>query len=155
MNGACNGTFFFAHPLGPWGGTKGQILLNIYKFQSQSHFQRFLNQTLCVFLLMKDIKHIRRDFHLAVWIKPRGWDLGYRGGWGHFFFQNSTRFGVWVTRMNAICNGTLFLVPVPWGLGEGPKGQISLNLTKSISKIFKPNFVYLFTNERNITYQTG
>ena len=29
---------------------------------------------------------------------------------------------------NGICNGTIFWVPVPWGPGEGPKGQISLNL---------------------------
>ena len=26
-----------------------------------------------------------------------------------------------------------FLVPVPWGLGEGPKGQISLNLKYKFS----------------------
>ena len=31
-------------PLGPWGGAKR---LNIIKFQLQSQFQRFLNQTLC------------------------------------------------------------------------------------------------------------
>ena len=37
--------------------------------------------------------------------------------------------------MNDTCNGTIFWVPTSWGLGEGPKGQISLNL-KSISKIF-------------------
>ena len=51
-----------------------------------------------------------------------------------------------------------FLGPRPLGPWGGcPKGQISLNLniTKSISKIFKPNFVYLLTNERYITYQTG
>ena len=28
-------------------------------------------------------------------------------------------------------------------------------MTKSISKIFKPNFVYLLTNVSYITYQTG
>ena len=52
--------FFGPRPLGPWGGTKRS---NIFKFQLQSQFQRFLNQTLCVFLQMKDIKHIRRYFH--------------------------------------------------------------------------------------------
>ena len=25
---------------------------------------------------MKDIKHIRWDFHLAAWVMPQGWDLG-------------------------------------------------------------------------------
>ena len=76
MNGACNGAFFWPRPLGPWGGPKGQISLNIIKFQLQSQFQRFLNQTLCVFSQMKDIKHIRRGFYLAAWVMPQGWDLG-------------------------------------------------------------------------------
>ena len=64
---------------GPWGpreGQKGQILSNIIKFQLQSQIQRFLNQTLCVYSKMKDIKHIRRDFHLATWVMPQGSDLG-------------------------------------------------------------------------------
>ena len=31
---------------------------------------------------MKDIKHIRRDFHLAAWVMPRGGTWAYRGGLG-------------------------------------------------------------------------
>ena len=66
MNEACNATFFFwPCPLGPGGGPKGQISLNTIKFQLQSQFQRFFDQTLCVFSHMKDIKHIRRDFRLV------------------------------------------------------------------------------------------
>ena len=42
--------------LGPWGGAKRS---NIIKSQLQSQFQTFLNQSLCVFAQMKDIKHIR------------------------------------------------------------------------------------------------
>ena len=58
--------------------------------------------------------------------------------------------------MNGICTGSIFWVPTPWGLGEGPKGQISLNLNYKVNfKGFKPNFVYLLTNEIYITYQTG
>ena len=58
--------------------------------------------------------------------------------------------------MNGTCTGTIFWVPTPWGLGEGPKGQISLNLNYKVNfKDFKPNFVYLLTNETYITYQTG
>ena len=137
MNGVCNDTFFFCPaPWGPGEGPKGQISLNIIKFQLLSQFQRFLNQTLCVFSQMKDIKHIRRDFHLTAWVMPQGWDLGVP--WGvvgskKFFFRNSTRFGVWVTYMNGICNGTIFRVPGPWGPGEGPKGQISLNLNYKVN----------------------
>ena len=47
----------------------------------------------------------------------------------------------------------IFFGPAPWGPGEGPKGQISI--TKSFSKIFKPNFVCLLTYERYKKYQTG
>ena len=86
MNGARNGTFFGPAPWGPGEGPKGQISLNIIKIQFQSQFQRFLNQTLCVFSEMKDIKHIRRDFHLAAWVMRQGWDLGVPWGvWDHFF----------------------------------------------------------------------
>ena len=81
MNGVCNDTFFFCPaPWGPGEGPKGQISLNIIKFQLLSQFQRFLNQTLCVFSQMKDIKHIRRDFHLTAWVMPQGWDLGVPWG---------------------------------------------------------------------------
>ena len=54
------------------------------------------------------------------------------------------------------CTTSHFFCPAPWGPGEGPKGQISLNsFTKSISRIFKPNFVCLLRNERYKTYQMG
>ena len=86
--------FFGPHPLGPWGGAKRS---NIIKSQSQCLFQRFFNKTLCVFSQLKDMKHIRRDFHSVAWVMPQGWDLGVPWGVGgskNFFFPNSTRFGV-------------------------------------------------------------
>ena len=49
-----------------------------------------------------------------------------------------------------------FGVPAPCGLLEGPKVKYyKIYITKSISKIFKPNFVCLLANERYKTYQTG
>ena len=79
--------FFGPAPWGPGEGPKGQISLNIIKFQLQSQFQRFFNQTLCVFSHMKDIKHIRQDFHLVAWVMPQGSDLGVPWGvWGSIFF---------------------------------------------------------------------
>ena len=90
MNVICNGTIFWVPaPWGPGEGPKGQISLSTIKFQLLSQFQRFLNQTLCVFSQMKDIKHIRRDFHSGTWVMPRGGTSGYRGGWGaqKIFFQ--------------------------------------------------------------------
>ena len=74
--------FFGPAPWGPGEGPKGQISINIIKFQLQSQFQRFLNQTLCVFSQMKDIKHIRQDFHLVAWVMRQGWDLGVPWGVG-------------------------------------------------------------------------
>ena len=57
--------------------------------------------------------------------------------------------------MNGARNVKNFFGPAPWGHGEGSKGQISfISITKSISKIFIPNFVCVPTNERYKTYQT-
>ena len=39
---------------------------------------------------MKDTKHIRRDFHSAPWVMPKGWDfeaLGVPRGQKKTFFQ--------------------------------------------------------------------
>ena len=41
---------------------------------------------------MKDIKHIRRDFHSVAWVMPQRLDLGVQGGGGgglgvNFFFS--------------------------------------------------------------------
>ena len=70
--------------LGPWGGAKKS---NIIKSQLQSQFQRFLNQTLCVFSQMKDIKHIRQNFHLVPWVMYAPWfGLGGAGGVKKFNF---------------------------------------------------------------------
>ena len=88
MNGTCNSTMFWVPaPLEPWGGAKRSNI----KSQLLSRFQRFLNQTLCVISQMKDIKHIRQDFHLTAWVMPQGWDLrvlwgGGLGGWVKQFF---------------------------------------------------------------------
>ena len=62
--------FFGPAPWGPGEGPKGRISSNIIKTQLQSQFERFFNQTLCVFSHMKDVKHIRRDFRLAAWVMP-------------------------------------------------------------------------------------
>ena len=87
--------FLGSRALGPWGGAKRS---NIIKSELQSQFQRFLNQTLCIFSQMKDTEHIRRDFHLATWVMPRGGTWGYHGGMGgqkkKKDFRNSTRFHV-------------------------------------------------------------
>ena len=58
--------------------------------------------------------------------------------------------------MDGACNVKLFLAPPPGALGRGQKVKYHLiSITKSISKIFIPNFVCVPTNERYKTYQTG
>ena len=58
--------------------------------------------------------------------------------------------------MNGACNVKLFLAPPPGALGRGQKVKYHLiSITKSIAKIFIPNFVCVPTNERYKTYQTG
>ena len=55
-------------------------------------------------------------------------------------------------RATAICFGA----PPPGALERGQKVKYHLiSITKSISKIFIPNFVSILTNERYKTYQTG
>ena len=58
--------------------------------------------------------------------------------------------------MNGARNVKNFLAPPPGALGRGQKVKYHLiSITKSISKIFIPNFVCVLTNERYKTYQTG
>ena len=57
--------------------------------------------------------------------------------------------------MNGAGNIKYFLAPPPGALGRGQKVKYHLiSITKSISKIFIPNFVCVLTNERYKTYQT-
>ena len=122
--GCATALFFGPAPWGLGEGPKGQILLNIMKFQLQSQFQRFLNQILFVYSQMKDIKHIRQDFHLATWVLPQGWDMGVPwGSWGvKIFFseiqpQLVCELLTWMAHVTA-----QFFGPRPSGaLGRGQK----------------------------------
>ena len=122
--------FFGPAPWGPGEGPKGHILLNIIKFQLQIQFQRFLNQTLCVFLQMKDIKQIRRDFHLAAWVMPQKWDFGVPWGVGGVK-KNSPKFNqIWcVSNLHKWhMHRHNFLGPCPLGPWRGAKRS---NMIKS------------------------
>ena len=57
--------------------------------------------------------------------------------------------------MNGARNVKKILAPPPVALGRGQKVKYLISVTKSISKIFIPNFVCVLTNERYKTYQTG
>ena len=141
MNGVCKGTFFLGPaPLGPWGGAKRS---NIIKFQLQSQFQRFFNQTLCVFSHMKDIKHIRRDFHLAKTYQTgfsfgrlgHALGVGLRGTMGglggqNFFFPKFNQIWCVSYLHEWHMHRHQFLGSRPLGPWGGAKGQISLNYSQ-------------------------
>ena len=58
--------------------------------------------------------------------------------------------------MNGARNVKKILALPPGALGRGQKVKYHLiSITKSISKIFIPNFVCVLTNERYNAYQTG
>ena len=56
--------------------------------------------------------------------------------------------------MNGACNSKHVFGLAPWGGVKKFKYHL-ISITKSISKIFIPNFVCVLTNERYKTYQTG
>ena len=79
-----------AHFLGspaPWGLWKESKVKYHYISITKS-ISFFLNQTLCVFSQMKDIKHIRRDFHWAPCVMPKGLGLGGTGVKNLIFLTN-------------------------------------------------------------------
>ena len=136
--------FFGTAPCGPGEGPKGQISLNIIKFQLQSQFQRFSNQTLCVFSHMKDIKHFRRDFYLVAWVMPQGSDFGVPwgclGGQKSFFLKFHQIWCVnYLHEWHMHRHHFLGTRPLgPWG-GAKRSNIIKyhlISITKSFSKIF-------------------
>ena len=60
---------------------------------------------------------------------------GTRGGWGGQFFFPKLNQILCVSCLDEwhMQQHHLFGVPTPWGLGEGPKGQISLNLNYKVN----------------------
>ena len=89
----------------------------------------------------------------------QGWDLGVPWGVG------DVRFFFFKIHSDLVCELLTWMAHAPapffgpdplgfWGGDKRPKYHL-IWITKSISKIFKPNFVYLLTNEIYITYHTG
>ena len=79
MNGVCNVTIVLVHPLEPWGGAKSSNIIDFVISITKSISRVFI-PTLCVFSQMKDIKHIRWDFHSVAWVMPQSLRLGGAGG---------------------------------------------------------------------------
>ena len=75
---------------------------------------------------MKDIKHIRWDFHSVAWVMP-----GVQGGFGvgvkKLFSEIQPNSVCELIKYIAHATAEFFFIPSTWGPGEGPKGQISLN----------------------------
>ena len=108
---------------------------------------------------MKDIKHIRREFHSVAWVMSQGSDLG--GPWGvewskKIFFPKFNQIWCVSNLHQWHMQGHNFWDPHPLGPWGGAKRSNIIKFrSQSISKIFKPNFVCLLTIERYKTYQRG
>ena len=155
--GRATAHFFGPAPWGPGEGQKGQISLNTIKFQLLSQFQRFLNQTLCVFSQMKDIKHIRRDFHLAAWVMPQRWDLGvpWGGGlWGQkivFFFPKFNQIWCVSYLHERHMQRHHFLGPRPLGpLGGAKRSNIIKSELQSQFQNFLNQTLCIFSHMKDI-----
>ena len=153
-------TFFGPAPWGPGEGSKGQISFN---FNYKVNF-KVIYTKLCVCTHKRKIQNISD----GIFILTPG-SCPEDGTWGRlgakikfrvavcplcYLLQNHwTKFNqIWCasTLINEACNGIFLPRPLgPWG---GVKSQMSF--TKSISKVFIPNFVCVLTNERYKTYQT-
>ena len=72
---------------------------------------------------MKDIKHIRRDFHLVAWVMPQGSDLGVPWGvWGFiFFFEIQPDLVCELLTSMAHVTTQFVCSPPPGALGRGQK----------------------------------
>ena len=93
---------------------------------------------------MKDIKHIRQDFHLVAWVMPQGqgWDLGGWGGQKNCFPKFNQIWCVsylheWHMQRHNVLGPRLL---GPWG-GAKRSNIIKSQLQNQISKIVKPKFV--------------
>ena len=121
--------FFCPAPWGPGEGPKGQISSNIIKTQLQSQFERFFNQTVCVFSHMKDIKHIDGIFIWRPESCPRGRTLGYRGWFGggggggskNFFSEIQPDLVCEFLTLKAYAPAPFLGSPPPGALGRGQK----------------------------------
>ena len=109
---------------------------------------------------MKDIKHIRWDFHSVAWVMPQGWDLGVPWGveWSKkIFFPKFNQIWCVSNLHQWHMQRHKFFGPHPHGPCGGAKRS---NIIKSQSqsqfeRFTKPNFVCLLTIERYKTYQMG
>ena len=75
---------------------------------------------------MKDILHIRRDFHSAVWFIPRGGTGCVPWGVKGHFFMKSNQIWCVSSHTNGTCTGTIFLVPAPGAFGRGQKNILDM-----------------------------
>ena len=120
---------------------------------------------------MKDTEHIRQVFFiLSPGSCPRSGTWGYLGAKIKFhpavcplcylLLNHWTKLNqIWCVSYShgwGAQRKEFFFAPPPGALGRGQKVKYHLiSITKSISKIFVPNFVCVLSNERYKTYQTG
>ena len=123
-----------------WGPGEGQKRSNIIKFQLQNQFQRFSNQTLCVFSQMNDITY-QMGFSFCHMGHAPGMGLGgYWVGWRRGAGVKKLFF----LKFNQIRCVSFFFLPRSLGPWAGAKRSVCLSITLSPPKPLdeiQPNFV--------------
>ena len=112
--------FLGPSPLGPEGGTKRS---NIIKSELHSQFQRFLNQTLCIFSQMRLYNNISERIFIWPLEHAKGWDLGVPWGVGGSKKLCFPKFNwIWcVSYLHEFAHAPaqFFGSPAPGALGRG------------------------------------
>ena len=143
---ACSRAQLFGSPPSVALGRGKKVKYHLISF-TKSISKIFKPNFVCLLANERYISYLTR-FSFVAWVMPQGWDLGVlggggRGGWRvkNLIFPEFNQ--IWfvsyshewhVQRHN-------ILVPAPWGLGEGPKGGISLNFNYKVNS--KKNYTKL------------
>ena len=152
-------------PQGPGEGSKGRILFN---YNYKVNFKDFFPNFVCV-LTNERYKIYQTGCLFCRLGHALGVGLGVLRGQNlipscclSVMLYSPKPFGE--IQLNLVCGllprtgraTAIFFCPALWGPGEWSKGQISFNFNYKVNfKDFIPNFVYVLTNERYQTYQTG
>ena len=108
---------------------------------------------------MKEIKHFRRDFHLAAWVMPQGWDLGVPWGVGKVkkkFFPKFNQIWCVSSLHNWHMHRCHFLGPRPLGPWGGAKrSNVIKSEFQSQFQRFLNQILCIFSQMKYITYLMG
>ena len=143
----------------PWGGAKRSNIIKYHKISITQSISKIFKPNFVYLLTNERFKTYQRGFSFGRLGHVPGVGLGGTvGGWviKKIFPEIQPNLVCELLTSMAHAAAQLFWSPPPWAQGRGQTVKYQkISMTKSISKIFQPNFVCLLTNERYKTYQKG